>query len=155
MTSQYTSQTQLMPAADAELTTDAVAGAQRGRPQPFQPFQRFRAIGVRSHADAGYLERVEAELVLLREENALSKPRPAGAAAPKPGTSSVTTHRFDASNGAAERQIERVVASPWISTSGSPRPATSTIDVSAPRRRAARAARGPRARRSARSRRRR
>ena len=42
----------------------------RARSQSFQPFQRLRSIGGRSGVDAGYLERVETELVLLREENA-------------------------------------------------------------------------------------
>jgi len=35
-----------------------------------QPFRRLRSIGGRSGVDVGYLERVESELVLLREENA-------------------------------------------------------------------------------------
>jgi hypothetical protein len=35
-----------------------------------QPFRRFRSSAGRGGVDAGYLESVEAELVLLREENA-------------------------------------------------------------------------------------
>lgn len=38
--------------------------------QRSHPFRRFRSIGGRSGVDAGYVERIEAELVLLREENA-------------------------------------------------------------------------------------
>jgi hypothetical protein len=35
-----------------------------------QPFRRFRASTGRSSGDAGYLESIQSELVLLREENA-------------------------------------------------------------------------------------
>jgi hypothetical protein len=35
-----------------------------------QPFRRFRASAGRSGGDAGYLESIQSELVLLREENA-------------------------------------------------------------------------------------
>lgn len=38
--------------------------------QRSHPFRRFRSIGGRSGVEAGYVERIEAELVLLREENA-------------------------------------------------------------------------------------
>ena len=35
-----------------------------------QPFRRFRSSAGRSSGDAGYLESIQSELVLLREENA-------------------------------------------------------------------------------------
>ncbi|MEA2232940.1 MAG: hypothetical protein QOD83_2756 [Solirubrobacteraceae bacterium] len=47
--------------------TQGVSGAEGQRPQPFR---RLRSIGGRSGVDVAYLERVETELVLLREENA-------------------------------------------------------------------------------------
>jgi len=49
------------------MMDDEVNPAERQRSQPFR---RFRSIGGRSGADAGYVERIESELVLLREENA-------------------------------------------------------------------------------------
>jgi hypothetical protein len=64
---QDTSQDQLATAAEPELITEEVGRAARHRPQPFR---RFRSSGGRSGIDAGYLESVQAELVLLREENA-------------------------------------------------------------------------------------
>ena len=48
------------------------------QPEPFpqaegqrpQPFRRFRSSAARAGVDAGYLESIQTELVLLREENA-------------------------------------------------------------------------------------
>jgi hypothetical protein len=65
--SQHTSQDLLSAAAEAELMTEDGGRAERQRAQPFR---RFRSIGGRSGGDAGYVERIESELVLLREENA-------------------------------------------------------------------------------------
>jgi hypothetical protein len=62
-----TSQDLLAATAKSELMMDEVNPAERQRSQPFR---RFRSIGGRSGADADYVERIESELVLLREENA-------------------------------------------------------------------------------------
>lgn len=62
-----TSRDLLADTAKSELMMDEVHPAERQRSQPFR---RFRSIGGRSGADAGYVERIESELVLLREENA-------------------------------------------------------------------------------------
>jgi hypothetical protein len=64
---QDTSQDQLAPGAGPELMTDEANRAERQRPQPFK---RFRSIGSRSGVEASHIERIEADLVLLREENA-------------------------------------------------------------------------------------
>jgi hypothetical protein len=64
---QDTSQDQLAPSAESGLMTDEVSRAERHRPQPFR---RFRSIGSRSGVEASHVERIEADLVLLREENA-------------------------------------------------------------------------------------
>jgi hypothetical protein len=50
---------------ESELVMDELADESRR-----SPFRRFRSVGGRGGADTGYLERIEAELVLLREENA-------------------------------------------------------------------------------------
>jgi hypothetical protein len=50
-----------------KLMTEEASRAARHRPQPFR---RFRAATGRAGVDAGYLESIQAELVLLREENA-------------------------------------------------------------------------------------
>lgn len=52
-------------ATAVESPEDAGDAAQRTH-----PFKRFRSIRGQSGTDAGYVERIEAELVLLREENA-------------------------------------------------------------------------------------
>ncbi len=64
---QHTSQDQLTTAGGPELMTQEASDAERERPQPFR---RFRSIGGRSGVEASHNERIEAELVLLREENA-------------------------------------------------------------------------------------
>jgi hypothetical protein len=56
------SQDRLTTASGPELLTD-----DDQRPQPFR---RFRSSAGRSGSDAGYLESIQTELVLLREENA-------------------------------------------------------------------------------------
>jgi hypothetical protein len=53
----------LTTASGPELMTDA----EGQRPQPFR---RFRSSAGRAGGDAGYLESIQSELVLLREENA-------------------------------------------------------------------------------------
>jgi hypothetical protein len=62
--SQQTPEDQLAAGAAPELTTTHPG------PRRAQPFRRFRSIGGRSGVDAGYVERLETELALLREENA-------------------------------------------------------------------------------------
>jgi hypothetical protein len=58
------SQQTLADAAAPQVATGPVD------PPRSQPFRRFRSIGGRPGGDDGYLERIEAELALLREENA-------------------------------------------------------------------------------------
>ena len=60
---QDTPQDPLETAAESELMPQA----EGQRPQPFR---RFRSSTARSGVDAGYLESIQTELVLLREENA-------------------------------------------------------------------------------------
>jgi hypothetical protein len=62
--SQQTPEDQLAASAAPEFETS------HAEPRRSQPFRRFRSIGARSGADDGYVERLEAELALLREENA-------------------------------------------------------------------------------------
>jgi hypothetical protein len=54
-----------------------------------------------------------------------SKPGPAGADWPNPGTSTAITRRPRASGSITRRQIRRLVATPCSSTSGSPSPRSS------------------------------
>lgn len=64
----HTSQDELIGTEpETELMTDGVAREVRNRQSPFR---RFTSIGGRNGVDAGFLERMEAELALLREENA-------------------------------------------------------------------------------------
>lgn len=53
------------PLVEAALVAPDAHGVGRSH-----PFRRFASIGTRNGSDAGYLERTEAELALLREENA-------------------------------------------------------------------------------------
>jgi hypothetical protein len=62
--SQQTPEAQLAARAATDFETS------HAEPRRAQPFRRFRSIGGRSGADDGYVERLEAELALLREENA-------------------------------------------------------------------------------------
>ena len=56
-------QDRLAAAAGPELVAE-------GEGQRPQPFRRFRSSAARAGGDAGYLESIQTELVLLREENA-------------------------------------------------------------------------------------
>src|SRR3954454_11991361 len=56
-------QDRLTTASGPELMTEADG-------QRPQPFRRFRSSAGRAAGDAGYLESIQSELVLLREENA-------------------------------------------------------------------------------------
>jgi hypothetical protein len=56
--------------AHQDIAQEARGGGLRPAGARSHPFRRFATIGARHGGDTGYLERTEAELALLREENA-------------------------------------------------------------------------------------